>query len=244
MGNEVEFFIKQIESNIRRTQQGKIIYMPFVDEQKQELVKQKQPMDIDIILDGGFLDAEYKRIIFVPKTFNRVDSKIRVYQILYNPRYVTLHHRKVLGALLGLGIERSSIGDILFLEDKVYFACTEEISEYILNSFKTIGGVPIELEEKQEKIQALKNLRIELHILSSLRLDVLVASAYHLSRATASTMILEGLVLLNHLECKNSSKQVNENDIISVRHKGRFRLMKIEGKTRSEKIKATLGFYI
>ena len=242
--NELEFFQKQMESNINRASQGGVVLTHFLDEQKQAFLSQMRSQDVDIHLEGGFENAEHKRAVFVPRYLNKFDFKIKVYEILYNKRYLTLHHRKVLGSLLGLGIKRESIGDIIFQNDLVYFACTQEISAYIEQNLTTISGIPISLKEVEERIVAESKMQEQFHIVSSLRLDVLVASAYHISRSDAQTMITEGLVLLNHMECKNSSKILQNNDIISVRHKGRFCLKEIEGKTRSERLKVTLSFWV
>lgn len=245
MGNyEVEFFIKQMESNMHRAYQGSIILTNFLDEQQQMQLKQYSNQPIIISMEGGFIGAERKRVIFSPEGIKNYTFKIKVFQICYNSRYLTLHHRKVLGSLLSLGIKRESLGDIIFLEDKVYFACTEEISAYILSAFKTIGGVPIELKEEESILEAKKQFKEEMHIVSSMRLDVIVASAYKLSRTEASTWITDGFVQLNHKICINTSKIVSESDIISVRHKGRVYVGEQGGKTKSGRLLVKLSFLV
>ncbi len=245
MGNtEVEYFVKQMESNLNRAYQGTIVLTHFLDEQQQQQIKEMNRMDVNITMEGGFKDCERKRTLFYPVGLKNLSYKIKVFQICYNPRYLNLHHRKVLGALLSLGIKRESIGDIVFIEDKVYFACTEEISAYIVASFKTIGGVPIELIEEKEVLTAKKELREETHIVSSMRLDVILASAYKLSRTDATTMISDGDVQLNHKVCLNTSKIVSESDIISVRHKGRVYVGAQGGKTKSGRLVIKLGFLV
>lgn len=241
---ELEFFQKQVESNITRASQGGFVLTSFLDEQKQAQINQCHPYDAQILFNGGFIHAEHKRALFLPKGVSFSDFKIIVYKIVYNKRYLTLHHRKILGALLNLGIKRESIGDIAYIDEEYYFACTKEIAPYIVESFKTISGIPITLDEVLKPLTMEQNLREETHILSSLRLDAVLASAYHLSRSAALEMITDGLVMINHLECKNTSKIIKENDIISVRHKGRFCLKRIEGQTRSERIKAILAFWV
>lgn len=244
MGNEVEFFLKQIESNIKRAYQGAIVITNFLDEQQQLQISQLSRDGIEVSLEGGFIGAERRRALFYPLGMKNISYKVKVYQICYNSRYLSLHHRKVLGALLSLGIKRESIGDIIFLENKAYFACTEEISSYILASFKIIGGVPIELLEEESLLEVKKEIREETHIVSSMRIDVIIASAYKLSRAQATTMISDGLVQLNHKICLNTSKIVLESDIISVRHKGRIYVGAQGGKTKSGRLTIKLGFLV
>ncbi len=241
---DIEFFHKQIESNMNRASQGGIVLTSFLDESKLAYLETLSSKDVKIEFDGGFNSAEHKRALFRPIDLEVSNFKIKVYEIQYNSRYLELNHRKILGSLMNLGIKRESIGDIVCIGQAYYFACTEEISTYIEAEFKTISGVSIELKEIKERLQIQRELREEKHIVSSLRLDVVIASAYKLSRTTASEMITEGLVQINHSICLSVSKQVVEDDVISVRHKGRFYVGKIGGKTKSDRLVLQLKFLV
>lgn len=244
VSREIEFFQKQMESNLNKAGQGGIVLTPFLDESKLFYLQTLHSKDVKIDCDGGFDEAEHKRAIFHPAELEGFTFKIKVYEIKYNSRYLELNHRKILGCLMNLGIKRESIGDIVCVGQAAYFACTEEISAYIEAEFKTIHGVSIELREMKERLHIQREFREEKHIVSSLRLDVIIASAYKLSRADASDMITEGLVQLNHIECLSISKQVEENDVISVRHKGRIYVGKIGGKTKSDRLVLQLKFLV
>lgn len=241
---EVEFFHKQIESNIHRAEQGSIILTNFFDETQIAYLKGLPLKNIKIEYDGGFDDAEHMRAMFSPMNLDSTNLKIKVYEIRYNSRYLELNHRKILGCLMNLGIKRESVGDIIHIGQAFFFACTEEISVYIESQFKTISGVPIEVKEVKDRLQIKREIREEKHIVSSLRLDVIIASAYKLSRKEASEMISLGFVQLNHVVCLSMSKQVVENDIISVRHKGRIYVGKIGGKTKSDRLVLQLKFLV
>lgn len=241
---ELDFFKKQIDSYILKASTGTVILTSFLDETKQAYLMQHKRIDIVIHLDGGFDSAEYKRALIMPNCLESTIFKIKVYQILYHKRFLELTHRKILGSLMGLGIKRESIGDIYIDQGDVYFACTEEISSYTLNSFHTISGVPVELKEITTRIKIDKKMREQTFVISSMRLDVIVSAAYKLSRAEALEMIKNGLVLLNHIECLNSSKLIVENDIISVRHKGRIYVGAIGGKTKSGRLTIKLSFLV
>lgn len=244
VSREVEFFHKQTESNINKARQGGIVLTSFLDEAQLAYINTLRSKDIKIEYDGGFDEAEHKRVLFLPLSLDASNFKIKVYKIRYNSRYLELNHRKILGTLMSLGIKRESIGDIVCCGQGAFFACTEEISAYIEREFKTISGVAIELEEVKERLQIQRELREEKHIVSSLRLDVVIASAYKLSRNEASEMITEGLVQVNHIECLSISKQVSENDVISVRHKGRIYVGNVGGKTKSDRLVLQLKFLV
>lgn len=241
---ELKFFKNQIDSNILKASQGMVILTSFLDEAKQYYLLQQKRQDVHILLDGGFSGAEYKRALILPDYLDTASFKIKVYQILYLKRFLELTHRKVLGSLMSLGIKRESIGDIYIEQDSVYFACTEEIAAYIVNSLKTISGVPIELKEQPNRLEIKKELNEKTFIISSMRLDVIIAAAYKMSRAEAFEMISNGFVQLNHIECMNASKVLEENDIISVRHKGRIYVGAIGGKTKSGRLAIKLGFLV
>lgn len=241
---ELEFFHKQMESNIHKASQGNVVLTSFLDEAQLAYIEKLSIPTVQMIWDGGFDGSEHKRVLFLPTDLDISSFKIKVYEIKFNSKYLELNHRKILGSLLNLGIKRESIGDIVQIGQAYYFACTEEISSYIESQFKTIHGVPIEIKEVKERLEMHQKLREENHIVSSLRLDVIIASAYKLSRNKASEMISLGLVQLNHVVCLSSSKVVAEEDVISVRHKGRVYIGKIGGKTKSDRLVLQLKFLV
>lgn len=245
MGNtELDFFIKTISSTFARVRNGSITLTNFLDEERQTLLLKMKPSDIHVLMDGGFKNAEHKRCFIYGESIQSFQFKIKVFELVYNSRYLTVTHRKLLGALLGLGLKRECIGDIFIKENKVYFACTEEISSYIVANLTTLQGIPVELKNCTDTIEIEHTLANQTYTVSSMRLDVILASAYHLSRTVASSMIQDGLVQIQHEVCQNSSKILKENDIISVRHKGRFKIQRILGKTKSDRIKLELGFWM
>jgi RNA-binding protein YlmH len=75
-----------------------------------------------------------------------------------------------------------------------------------------------------------------------MRLDVIIATAYNMSRNEANEFINSGLVNVNHIECLNNSKLIKENDVISVRHKGRIYVNEIIRKTKSDRLAIKIGF--
>lgn len=238
---ELEFFKKQIESYINKAYCGGVGISMFLDEAKQAIINNMNTKGIEVIFDGGFIDAEYKRAIFMPVGF-KADFNIKVYEILYNHKFHDFNHRNVLGSLMSLGIKRESIGDIVFIDKKIYFACTEEIEAYILNDFKMVSHASIELKEIKDKIKVERNIIEQTVIVSSMRLDVIISTVYNMSRNEANEFINSGLVNVNHLECLNNSKLLKENDVISVRHKGRIYVNEIIRKTKSDRLAIKIGF--
>ena len=79
-----------------------------------------------------------------------------------------------------------------------------------------------------------------MHFLSSMRLDVVVAAIIGLSRSNTLELISSKLVFVNGLETENSSQIIKENDEISVRHKGKYKIIEVGSQTKSGRIKVTI----
>ena len=53
-----------------------------------------------------------------------------------------LTHRDILGALMGLGIERETLGDIIIRDSGAYIFCAETMAEHIKDSFTKAKHTP------------------------------------------------------------------------------------------------------
>lgn len=241
---DIDFFKKQMESLINKARFGSVSLTTFLDEAKQAILLGMNTSGIDLSFNGGFINAENKRAMLKPIDYEVDDYKINIYEIIYNERYLTLNHRNILGTLMSLGIKRESIGDIYVNDNKAYFACTNEISKYVEANFKMIGHHSVELRLLDDKIKIERKKIEKTFIVSSMRLDVIIAAAYKFSRNEANEFINAGLVSINHIACLNNSMIVKVNDVISVRHKGRVYVNEISGKTRSERLAIKLGFLV
>lgn len=175
------------------------------------------PRSNDIHLDGGYPEAERKRLYINIEP----QHDIVCLKITYNDRYVTLRHQNILGSLMALSITRDSIGDIL-PRQQVFFI-TSEMKAEILRSFTHIGTVPITLEEIHPVNVVAEQEYEPLSMTSaSLRIDLIVARITKQSRQEASMLIQQELVRLNHQTTTKSTKIIDAGDVISIRHYGRF----------------------
>ncbi len=69
-----------------------------------------------------------------------------------------------------------------------------------------------------------------------MRLDNVVAELAKCSRGKANEILSQERVLLNHEVIEKSSKEVKENDIITIRGKGRFVVKSIVGNSRKGRL--------
>lgn len=147
-----------------------------------------------------------------------------------------LSHRDFLGALLNLGIERDTIGDI-YIEDNVgYVFCTESMAPYIIENLERVRHTSVDVQVIDElpvlKSKEPEEKRIQA---ASLRLDLVIAHTYNMSRGAAQELFAARRVFVNGRLCENNSYELKEKDIVSVRGYGRLKLSKDLGFSRKGK---------
>lgn len=201
--------------------------------------------DIRIVYDGGYKDAERAMMICYPEyTEESVDDFISVLKITGRD-IGKLNHRDYLGSLMGLGIKRDNIGDILLGNDATYVFVKSDISEYIITNTDKIGrcGVHLEKCKCSEAELCSPEIKEKRSTVQSLRLDAVTATAFSLARSETTELIKQGNVSVDWEVCESASKQLRENDLISVRGKGRARLCKIDGLSAKGRVKVVIGRY-
>jgi len=196
---------------------------------------------------GGYETAERQKIAIYPDYLlpPRPEETISAIRIQYQQKFNKLSHRDVLGAILGLGITRQRVGDIIVGDASIDVVADKEISRYVIASLEKVGRAGVKVHELA--LDALNapviNYVIQQDTVKSLRLDSIVASGLKCSRKDAQQLITKELVCVNYRETANVSHTVLERDLISVRGKGRFILQDIEGTTKKERIRIILAHY-
>lgn len=202
--------------------------------------------ELALSFDGGFDGAERVRAVFLNTDWGEYDrdALLAALKISYRKQDV-LGHRDILGALMGLGIERDTVGDIMVEGPSAALICLPEISGYIIENLTKAGRVGltvsrITLDELPVKTE---DLCVKTDTVASLRFDALICAAFGLSRARAAEMISAGIVSLNHEPCLQSAREVEEGAVISVRGLGRARLLEVGGISRKGRIFVRIGLY-
>ncbi len=155
-----------------------------------------------------------------------------------------LSHRDFLSSLMGLGIERDCVGDILIGEGFAAVFVKSEIAPYVKSQLTKVGRVGVKLIPESEcDISYKPETEEKCVILSSMRLDVIVAALTGLSRGKTSELILSGKVFVNYLENKNVSHTLGENDILTIRGKGKFIIKEQSGTTKKGRVKINIVHY-
>lgn len=156
-----------------------------------------------------------------------------------------LTHRDFLGAIMNLGIERDVIGDIVVKDKSAYVFVAEKIVEYVCESLDKVKHTSVKctlLEEMPEEVKPeLKSVEL---IVSSIRMDSIIAKLYHLSRTQALELFRKKLILVNGRVYENNSGYPKENDVIAVRGYGKFVFKRIAYDTKKGKQAIEVEQYI
>jgi RNA-binding protein YlmH len=155
-----------------------------------------------------------------------------------------LTHRDFLGSLMGLGIERDCVGDIIVCSDCAVCFLKSDIADYVSSQISKIGRAGVRIvSEKECDIDYSENIETLCYTVSSMRLDVIIAAIKGLSREKTAAFILSGNVFVNYSEVKNVSLLLKADDILSVRGAGKYIVRQQSGTTKKGRLKINIDHY-
>ena len=156
-----------------------------------------------------------------------------------------LTHRDFLGSILGLGIERSKIGDIIIKEDCTYVFVKEEIAEYVTSSLERVRRTDVKLS-RVTSIPDGELYRTERKRIAAQgeRVDAVIAKLFGISRDDSLSLFKKGLVFANGRSILSPSYIPKENELISVRGYGRFIYIGYETLTKKGKLNIQVELYV
>ena len=242
------FIAKLLDKYQYATSKNKIVSTNFINLVQKELAKKilAQQKISNYLFYGAYTNCERCIIIFYPQKFEpriieanykNIISIIRIN--LPKELHSSYSHRNYLGGLMKLGIEREKIGDILVFNDGADIIITKDMEEYLkenLNSlirFKKAKINTISINELRTFIPEKETIEI---IVPSIRLDSIIAELIHSSRNKACEYIELGKIFVNFELQTKYNKILKENDIVTIRGKGRFEISEIVGNTRKNNL--------
>lgn len=199
---------------------------------------------------GGYEGAERQMLVYLPEYLEKdalyeEDSPLVCLRATFFDGD-TPSHRDFLGALMGAGIARETIGDICVGKGQCDFFVTTEIAPYILQNFIGAGRTKVHLEriplsEVSVPEPETKEIR---DTVASIRLDSIISSGFRVGRSAAAQYVTAGKVAIDGLPCEKPDKSVEEGCKISVRGLGKIRLRTINGQTKKGRISVIIDRYI
>lgn len=224
--------MKIIDEFLKNINKNKNNISKFLSEEEQILLKK---------VKNKFFFPEFcerKRVII----YNNIDDfnindYISVIKIEYNKKFGEITHRDVLGSLMGLGIKRECVGDII-VDDNIYVFVIKEMEKYVLNNLITIGKVSVNVNIIS--IDDIKNINFDKYIedtiiVSSYRLDNIISERCAFSREKAKQYITLKNVKINGIVNVNPDYTVKIDDLISIHRFGRLIIKEEINKTKKDK---------
>lgn len=199
-------------------------------------------VDIDYLEQGGIEGLERQIITIYPDYYYLQEDDLSITALRLKGEFEKLSHKDFLGSILGLGINRSKVGDILIHEEYVDVIVKKEISDFILFNLERVGNNNVRVEEidLSELAPGEKSYKDIQRTLSSYRLDVYISGGYNLSRQESTALIRAGNVKVNWEPIDKTSKELEIGDVVSIRGYGRSIFHSVEGLSKKGRIKSTI----
>lgn len=233
---------------VRSYERGYNVYSEFLGLSEQtELSSMRLPVPVK--LWGGWDSAERAVACFGDRDYftDNCDYPVKCVCIKpVNQKFADgLTHRDFLGSIMGLGVRREVLGDIIISENCGYLFCLDTISDYIAENLTQVRRTTVECEITENiPSDAVPVPEDGEYIVPSCRLDAVISAVYKLSRNKAQELFERERVFVNGAAKNSCSFQPNAGDIISVRGFGRFIFGGEFRKTKKDRIVISIKIYV
>ena len=201
---------------------------------------------------GGYEEAERTVCFFLPDwqleedILNDPEGPLAALEGSF-PSDASLSHRDILGSLMGLGLTREKLGDILFPgPGRCQVAALREALPILLSQWDSAGRWKLALREipLSELAPAPAQVKTIRDTVATPRLDAVLAAGFSLSRSKAAAYISSGKVALNHRECLKGDRLVEQGDILTCRGLGKCVVKEVPGQSRKGRTMLVLERYL
>ena len=201
---------------------------------------------------GGYPDSE-RQICMFPADWQEEDDlpadpegPLAAIEAKF-PADAPLAHRDILGSLMGLGISRELIGDILLPQPGLcQVVVLGESLPILLSQWEGAGRYQarlseIPLDRLTPSPAQVKTIR---DTVATPRLDAVTAAGFSLSRSKAAALIAAGKVSLNHRECLKADRPVSEGDTLTCRGLGKCVIKEVLGQSKKGRTMLVIERYV
>lgn len=224
------------------SEQGFVTHTPFLSpaEQAEADIRLKKSQ-VRYRLTGGYPDAERRICLLLPEDLAADDSDpadfITALQLQLQSRSAQAGHRDYLGSLLGLGIRRDQLGDILVAGPGATVFVLAAMAGFISRSLTRIGAASLTIQPialADVTIPERQGVQIRITA-ASLRLDKIAAAGFNIPRTDMAELIRSGQVQVNWVAEQRPDQLVPLGAVITLRGRGRIRLLREEGLSRKDR---------
>ncbi|XP_020867183.1 uncharacterized protein LOC9330486 isoform X2 [Arabidopsis lyrata subsp. lyrata] len=187
--------------------------------------------DVKIVAQGGYPEAERCRIsIGHPDVLTNDPDIVAALSITGNFGFQPCSHGDFLGAILGTGISREKLGDILIQEEKgAQVLIVPELVDFVVSALDKVGNVGVTctkipllaLEYEPPRTNSFKTVE------ASLRIDAVASAGFKISRSKLVDLISNKDVRVNWATVTKNGTTVKTGDVVSVSGKGRLKIGEI-----------------
>jgi photosystem II S4 domain protein len=183
--------------------------------------------DIVFLPWGGYPQAERQRVAIARSEIPLETAQVAIaaLDISGNFLFDPATHRDFLGAILGTGIVREKVGDILVLGERGAQAIVvPEMVEFLEMNLNQVRSVPVKtrrIELSELKIREPKKKELTT-VEASMRLDAIASAGFGMSRSKMTDLISAGDVRVNWKDVTQASHQLKPGDLVAIRGKGRL----------------------
>lgn len=252
MEKDDKILLAKIEDALRRCdRENRICFTDFLDMRMQGMAENEiRRSGIRYFFYGGYEGSERRILAFLPDYAETedflADNPLEILRVTHKSGGRELSHRDYLGSLLGLGITRDKIGDIIVYPEGADIIILQDMEGFLLANYFKAGRTELHLSVhplSQLNLSAVRTEEIT-DTLASLRLDAFLASAYRSARSKASEAVKQGLVFVNNAQTFKPDLELKEGDVVVLRGKGKCVLEKIGGTSRKDRTFVTIKKYI
>lgn len=259
---ELEALWARLEDLCRRAERGEMAYGAFLSPRElhyaSAYLRRKGVAFADY---GGYVGAERRRLYLLPDYMETseenisfdgllasfgMDTEIRALKI-EGSGYRTLTHRDFLGSMLGLGLDRGVIGDLVVDSESGKWAiafCDRAIAKFLEQELEKVANDKVRVTPAGEwKLPPRRFAPIH-DTVASPRLDCVVAALCGISREKAREAVCGGLVEIDFESEERPDRSVDSVELISVRGYGRFRILSLRDQTRKGRIRMEAEKYL
>lgn len=255
MAQENEKEIQQLKNRFRDLadrsfSQGIYTFTGFLGLAEQDLFHQmeKELGYAGFALSGGCEGADRQMIRFGDQGLLGYEMPFPIVCIHIKPLIAKfadkLSHRDFLGALMNLGIDRGTIGDIKVGEKEAYLFCVDSIASFICENLGKVKHTHVNCSVTENMTELPQEEPVFVNIqVQSLRIDAVLAKVYNMSREKSLDLFRAGKVYVNGRLCENNSRLLRPDETVNARGYGKFRLVGEPRETRKGKLTAEAAVY-
>ena len=238
---------KRFDELARRAAYGReAVFTRFIEASSLDACRHAANVNgVKAFFHGGYPDAERVVCGFSDSAIDEAEYPVACVEITWNAKFAKCAHRDILGAVMALGLERDSTGDIIVAGNgKAYLFAHEDIAPYIASALTSAGRTTLKNRVYKGEITVPEPEGSYRRITAaSERLDAVIQETYDMSRSEAQRLITSGMVKYDHAEQTHTDFKVKEGAVISVRTRGRFRITSSGGVTRRGRLAFTVFIY-